>query len=77
MGAVGYCVDFGASQYARRQPENATDAAADTATDAAKDAAARLLAERRRSIVHKCVDGKVPAELEPIVAACLSRRGYS
>jgi hypothetical protein len=45
--------------------------------DAAKDAAARLLAERRRSIVHKCVDGKVPAELEPIVAACLSRRGYS
>ena len=45
--------------------------------DAAKDAAARRLARRRRSIVHKCVDGKVPAELEPIVAACLSRRGYS
>ena len=45
--------------------------------DAAKDAAARLLAERRRSIVHKCVDGKVPAELEPIVARYLSRRGYS
>ena len=45
--------------------------------DAAKDAAARLLAERRRSIVHKCVDGKVPAELEPTVAGYLSRRGYS
>jgi vacuolar protein 8 len=45
--------------------------------DAAKDVAARLLAERRRSIVHKCVDGKVPAELEPIVARYLSRRGYS
>ena len=45
--------------------------------DAAKDAAARLLAERRRSIVHKCVDGKVPAELEATVAAYLSRRGYS
>ena len=45
--------------------------------DAAKDAAARLLAERRRVIVHKCVDGKVPAELEATVAAYLSRRGYS
>ena len=45
--------------------------------DAAKDAAARLLAERRRVIVHKCVDGKVPAELEPTVAGYLSRRGYS
>ena len=46
-------------------------------SDAAKDAAARLLAERRRVIVHKCVDGKVPAELEPIIAACLARRGFS
>ena len=45
--------------------------------DGAQDAAARLLAERRRVIVHKCVGGKVPAELEPIVAACLSCRGYS
>ena len=45
--------------------------------DAAKDAAARLLAERRRVIVHKCVDGKVPAELEPTVARYLSRRGHS
>mgnify|MGYP001156739860 CR=1 FL=1 len=44
---------------------------------AAKVAAARLLAERRRSIVHKCVDGKVPAELEPLIAACLARRGFS
>ena len=45
--------------------------------NAAKVAAARLLAERRRVIVHKCVDGKVPAELEPIIAACLARRGFS
>ena len=45
--------------------------------DASKDAAARLLAERRRVIVHKCVDGKVPAELEPTIAACLARRGFS
>jgi hypothetical protein len=45
--------------------------------DAAKHAAARLLAERRRVIVHKCVDGKVPAELEATVARYLSRRGYS
>ena len=40
-------------------------------SDAAKNTAARILARRRRSIVRKCVDGKVPAELEPIIAACL------
>ncbi|KAK7239659.1 hypothetical protein SO694_00028367 [Aureococcus anophagefferens] len=46
-------------------------------TAAAKNAAAEFLARRRRSIVNKCVDGKVPAELEPIIAACLARRGFS
>ena len=44
---------------------------------AAKNAAAQFLARRRRSIVNKCVDGKVPAELEPLIAACLARRGFS
>ena len=46
-------------------------------SDAAKDAAARILARRRLAIVRKCVDGKVPAELEPIIAVCLARRGFS
>jgi vacuolar protein 8 len=46
-------------------------------SDAAKNAAARFLARRRRSIVNRCVDGKVPAELEPLIAACLARRGFS
>ena len=46
-------------------------------SDAAKNAAARFLARRRLALVRKCVDGKVPAELEPIIAACVSRRGYS
>jgi len=44
---------------------------------AAKNAAAQFLARRRRSLVRKCVDGKVPAELEPLIAACLARRGFS
>ena len=38
---------------------------------AAMNAAAQFLARRRRSLVRKCVDGKVPAELVPIIAACL------
>ena len=38
---------------------------------AAKDAAAQFLARRRLALVRKCVDGKVPAELVPIIAACL------
>ena len=46
-------------------------------SNAAKDAAARFLARRRLALVRKCVDGKVPAELEPIIAACLARRGFS
>ncbi|KAH8092393.1 hypothetical protein JL720_5363 [Aureococcus anophagefferens] len=44
---------------------------------AAKNAAARFLARRRLVIVRKCVDGKVPAELDPAIAACLARRGFS
>ena len=51
--------------------------AQEASSDAAKDAAAQFLARRRRSLVRKCVDGKVPAELEPTIAACLARRGFS
>jgi len=51
--------------------------AQEASSDAAKNAAAQFLARRRRSLVRKCVDGKVPAELEPIIAACLARRGFS
>ena len=61
----------------RRQPMDMARQGGFFKKDAAKDAAARLLAERRRSIVHKCVDGKVPVELEATVARYLSRRGYS